>query len=168
MATDYASAPLRLVEVAASMQARTQPPPNEEEEEEEDASLKIRTALFDICDQDVPLPPADLVVAADVMYEPKTGRAMAVRTAEAVARGSRVIVGCSPGRPGREAFVETLLDLLPREALTFVDVRGETVSGPRHPLICGSGSTSVSVEGSSRPVMVNMLDTQEPQPQGGE
>lgn len=104
--------------------------------------------LFDICRLEDPLPEADVVIAADVMYEPATGRAMAHRTAEAHRRGSRVIIGCSPGRPGRPIFERVLRDLLGGDGGgvmgDFFDVEGTTCSGPRHELICGNESTSVS------------------------
>jgi predicted nicotinamide N-methyase len=109
-------------------------------------SSTIETRLLDLCDYDtVPLPLADIVVAADILYEAKTGIAMAHRVVEALQRGSRVVVGDSPGRPGRPAFLTTLHELgVPPDNATFVDRIGRTCSGPRHELICGVGSTSVS------------------------
>jgi predicted nicotinamide N-methyase len=106
-------------------------------------NLEIRCQILDMCDYETPLPPADLVVAADIMYEPKTGIAMAHRTVEALKRGSRVIVGDSPGRPGRPAFLAKLKELGVVGA-EFHETVGRTCSGPRHELICGKGSTSVS------------------------
>jgi len=91
---------------------------------------------------DTPLPPADIVLAADIMYEPKTGTAMAQRTVEALRRGSRVVVGDSPGRAGRPAFLKELQRL--GVVGEFLDTVGQTCSGPRHELICGKGSPSVS------------------------
>jgi predicted nicotinamide N-methyase len=107
-------------------------------------SSTIETCLLNVCDYDtVPLPPADIVVAADILYEAQTGIAMAHRVVQALQRGSRVVVGDSPGRPGRPAFEMTLRELGITNA-TFVDRIGRTCSGPRHELICGVGSTSVS------------------------
>jgi predicted nicotinamide N-methyase len=106
-------------------------------------NLEISCQILDMCDYETPLPPADLVVAADIMYEPKTGIAMAHRTVEALKRGSRVIVGDSPGRPGRPAFLAKLKELGVVGA-EFHETVGRTCSGPRHELICGKGSTSVS------------------------
>ena len=92
------------------------------------------------------------------MYEPKTGRAMAHRTAEALKRGSRVIIGCSPGRPGRPAFHEELLKIMPGIDAKFIDMLGTTCSGPRHELICGKGSTSVSEKPKMLSVALMDLD----------
>jgi len=106
--------------------------------------LQIETRVLDMCDYDTPLPKADIVVAADIMYEPKTGAAIAHRAVEALKQGSRVIIGDSPGRPGRPAFLETLQSLGVSNEARFVDAVGRTCSGPRHDMICGEGSTSVS------------------------
>lgn len=93
MATDYEQVPLQLLEFAAKHLNK-----DSDTQENVDLSSKIETFLFDICDKSSPLPFADIVVAADIMYEPKTGIAMAHRVVEALENGSRVIVGCSPGR----------------------------------------------------------------------
>ncbi len=100
-----------------------------------------------ICNLSVPLPPADIVCAADILYEKSTGIALAKRCIEALERGSRVVIGCSPGRPGRPAFLEELRRLNPKlKDVDFVDVEGTTCSGERNSLICGEGSTSISAE----------------------
>ncbi len=93
-ATDYEKIPLKLLEFAAKNLNNIP----DSSSSEERLSSKIETFLFDICDENTPLPSADIVVAADIMYEPKTGIAMAHRVIEALRNGSRVIVGCSPGR----------------------------------------------------------------------
>ena len=88
-----------------------------------------------------------LLVAADIMYEPTTGRAMARRVGEALRLGFRVVIGDSPGRAGRPAFLEELKQLLnnvPEHYLEFRDVVGRTCVGERHDLICGENSTSVT------------------------
>ena len=133
IATDYETVPLQLLQYSAAKLNG-----------EEDLNSRIQTAKLDICDFDTPLPDADIVCAADIMYEPKTGRATAHRTVEALKRGSRVVIGCSPGRPGRPAFLEELKKLVPGINADFVDSEGTTCSGPRHELICGEGSTSIS------------------------
>lgn len=94
MATDYEKVPLQLLEFAAEKLNPAKGYKNNDGK----ISSKIDTFLFDICDKSNPLPQADIVVAADIMYEPKTGIAMAHRVMEALNNGSRVIVGCSPGR----------------------------------------------------------------------
>jgi predicted nicotinamide N-methyase len=119
-------------------------------------TLHIETQLLDMCDYDTPLPKADIVVAADIMYEPKTGIAMAYRAVEGLKQGSRVIVGDSPGRPGRPAFLETLRSLGVSKEARFVETIGRTCSGPRHEMICGKGSTSVSQ--SPKDLIVALMD----------
>ena len=107
----------------------------------------IVTSLFDIRNLSVPLPPADVVCAADILYEKRTGIALAKRCIEALGRGSRVVIGCSPGRPGRPAFLKELRQWNPNmQDMDFVNVEGRTCSGERNSLICGEGSTSISVE----------------------
>jgi len=139
------------------------------------SSCTLRTQLFDICDTEkypnlpIPPPPNDdpecgnnvVVVAADVMYEPKTGRALARRVVDALRSGCRVVIGDSPGRAGRPAFLEELHGLLSSSAPSsssdsssqptkipplpaFVDAKGWTVTGDRHELICGPTSQTVS------------------------
>lgn len=73
------------------------------------AGVSVRCARFDVMTRD-PLPPGDLVVVADLLYEPTLAGAIARRVAEALARGSRVVVG-DPGRAGRAAFASLLADL---------------------------------------------------------
>ena len=67
------------------------------------SKIKIETQLLDLCAlEEQPLPiqehGVDVVVAADIMHEPKTGIAMAHRAVEALRKNCRVIVGDSPGR----------------------------------------------------------------------
>jgi predicted nicotinamide N-methyase len=128
LATDYEPLALTLTQYAAT----------------EFHGISLPTQLLDMCDHETPLPAADLVVAADVMYAPKTGIAMAHRAVEALRRNSRVIVGDSPDRPGRPAFLKTLRELGVSSEAKFVDTIARTCSGPRHELICGKGSLSVS------------------------
>ena len=105
---------------------------------------------------EISLPPADFVLAADIMYEPRTGGAMAQRTHEALLRGSRVVVGDSPGRAGRPAFLNELKRLGIHGE--FIDIVGQTCSGPRHDLICGNNSMSVSEHPKALVVAVMDLD----------
>ncbi|GAB5371753.1 hypothetical protein AAMO2058_001606900 [Amorphochlora amoebiformis] len=53
----------------------------------------VSTDLFDFSNFDTPLPPGDIVVAADVLYYEPTAKALARRCVEALKRGSYVIVG---------------------------------------------------------------------------
>ncbi len=66
----------------------------------------IDLQTFDLTGE-TPLPKADVVVFADVLYEPELAVAVAHRVREAIERKARVFVG-DPGRDGREAFKRTL------------------------------------------------------------
>jgi hypothetical protein len=61
-----------------------------------------------------------------------------------------------PGRAGRPVFLQTLRDLGVVEG-EFQDVVGRTCSGPRHDLICGKGSTSISENVSPQELPVAIL-----------
>ena len=137
LATDYETVPLKLLDAAYLLN----------QSDEDPTTTPITTSLFDICDLSIPLPPADIVCAADILYEKSTGIALAKRCIEALERGSRVVIGCSPGRPGRPAFLEELRRLNPSlKDVNFADVEGTTCTGERNSLICGEGSTSISDE----------------------
>lgn len=64
--------------------------------------VTVRTEFFDVTAA-APLPKADVVVVADLLYETELAVAVARRVVEALALGARVIVG-DPGRDGRRAF----------------------------------------------------------------
>ena len=148
IATDYESIPLKLLQFALLKLNTNSIPRNS----------TIQMKLLDLCQhREVPLPKAGVFVAADVMYEPKTGRALAHRVAEALAQGSRVLIGDSPGRAGRPAFLQQLQELGIRDA-EFVEVPGWTVTGDRHDLICGKTSSSVSKEPKQLMVALMELD----------
>lgn len=153
IASDYESIPLKLLEYAAM----NLNPTSYKETSQQQPHCAISYQLLDMRDYDTPLPSADLVVAADIMYEPKTGKAMAKRAVEALKRGSSVLIGDSPGRPGRQAFLEELKHLGITDA-AFVDTVGYTCSGPRHELICGKDSTSVSAVRQEMEVAVMELN----------
>jgi len=143
-ATDYEIVPLKLLDAAQKLNSN-----------QNHCKTPISTSLFDICDLSTQLPQADVVCAADILYEKKTGIALAKRTIEALERGSRVVIGCSPGRPGRPAFIEELQRLLEKD-VNFVNVEGTTCIGERNSLICGEGSTSISKEPQA--LQVALLD----------
>jgi predicted nicotinamide N-methyase len=117
----------------------------------------IQTQLLDLRNLTEPLPPADIVVAADVLYEPATGIALAHRALEAYQRGSRFIVGDSPGRPGRIPFLTELKRIAPDIEADFFNTLGLTCLGERHDLICGKDSQSVSMH-KPMPLIVSILD----------
>mmetsp|Transcript_45156 Transcript_45156/g.109935 ORF Transcript_45156/g.109935 Transcript_45156/m.109935 type:complete len:489 (-) Transcript_45156:1073-2539(-) len=166
VATDYEPLPLKLVSYAAAECDNDELQQQLQQEQEVSKMSRIETRLFDICDFDSPIPTLStsqsssterktsdtsntnrLVVAADIMYEPVTGRAMARRVHEALRSGARVVVGDSPGRAGRAAFLEELQNLggLSPDLCQFnKTVKGRRCVGPRHDLICGEGSTSVA------------------------
>lgn len=112
----------------------------------------LETRLLDMCDYDDKLPKVDLVVAADVMYEPKTGVAMAHRAVEALKNGARVIVGDSPGRPGRAAFLQTLKEL-GVEGAEFVDTIGRRRTGSWKDFIRSKASMSEAPKDLSVAIM---------------
>ena len=94
------------------------------------------TMIFDITDHTKPLPAADLLVIADLLYNPITGEAVARRIFEAVNRGTKVIIADSPKRPGRPKMLEVLSMLMGRQ-VSFQVVPGQGIVGgvPRHELI---------------------------------
>ncbi len=144
LATDYESLPLTILEYSA--RELNQIPVGR--------GSMLDTAFLDLCDLRKPLPAADVVVAADVMYEPATGKALAHRVLEAMAAGSRVLVGDSPGRAGRPAFLEELRRW--GVEASFVDTLGSTVQGERNDLICGPDSPTVSTV--SKDLIVAVMD----------
>jgi predicted nicotinamide N-methyase len=89
LAVDVIEPPLQLLQEAARQQG-----------------LSIKTATFDIFSDD-PLPDADLVIVADLLYEHALARQAGLRVVEAVRRGSRVLVG-DPERAFRGAFSRVL------------------------------------------------------------
>ena len=141
LATDYEEIPLKLLRYAAKNNG---------------VDSVIETAHFDLCGKE-PLPEADILVAADIMYEPATGIAMAARAVEGLRAGMKVWIGDSPGRAGRPAFLQELRRLGVFSA-AFVDVVGSTVTGKRHDLICGKGSTSVSEHPQPLTIAIMELD----------
>ena len=162
IATDYEPIPLKLLTYAAQ---HLNPTSCEDHEHGKSACSQrnltsiVQTSYFDMCDFKTPLPNADIVVAADIMYEPKTGKAMARRTMEALKQNSRVIIGDSPGRPGRPAFLKELEQLgLSGPDVKFMPTIGQTCSGERHDLICGENSTSISEIPKDLEVAVMDLD----------
>mmetsp|Transcript_12571 Transcript_12571/g.34863 ORF Transcript_12571/g.34863 Transcript_12571/m.34863 type:complete len:399 (-) Transcript_12571:62-1258(-) len=148
IATDYEQIPLDLLQYAAIH--LNLPLSNSNTQQQPSLSCQ----LLDMCNfSEQPLPPVDYVVAADVMYQPSTGRAVAQRVLEALRNNSTVIVGDSPGRAGRPAFLKELQPRLRwaqdkngNRTVDFTNVPGWTVTGPRNSLICGRGSSTVSQE----------------------
>ncbi len=116
LALDHDAGALRLLEHAARQQG-----------------LEVETAPFDLAG-DAALPPGELGILADVLYEPALARAAARRVAELVGRGGRAVIG-DPQRVGREIFLETL-------AAAGLAARFEPRSGPGP---AGADSVSVGV-----------------------
>jgi len=159
IATDYESIPLTLLRYAATtLNGIDSVADNKDEQtKNHDSTCTITTTFFDLRDFQRPLPPGNIVVATDILYEPLTGKAMAHRAVEALRRGSRFILGDSPGRPGRESFLKELKRLAPELQANFVVSPGRSCVGKRHDLICGEGSESISTE-EPRPLNVSILD----------
>jgi predicted nicotinamide N-methyase len=123
IATDYHPLTLEVVDAAAQLQVHP--------------LHCFRTELFDVKGSES-LPPADIVLIADLLYTPALGLAIGMRINEALLRGSRVILGDSPGRPGRKDLDETLEALGVK--VSFTQVLGSTVTGHRHSLISTSNT----------------------------
>jgi predicted nicotinamide N-methyase len=165
LATDYERIPLQLLQYAATnlnpnisfSSDDTDSDSNSRSNNGGAEGVVLECKLLDMCDTKTVLPYADWVVAADIMYEPATGRAMAVRALEALQNGSRVLIGDSPGRAGRPAFLQEL-ERLGVKGAAFVDTVGSTVTGERHELICGKGSTTNSREPQELTVAIMELD----------
>lgn len=149
-ATDYEEIPLQLLRYAAEHL-------NNNGDDEFNADV-IVTSQWDVCNcDDQPLPKdADLLVVADLLYEPRTGRALAKLVVRALRAGMEVVIADSPGRVGRESFLETLQPYLRNDNVAFRQVMGTTVTGERNDLICGRTSRTVSE--TERPLSVDMLE----------
>lgn len=89
---------------------------------------RLSTAIFDVR-SGTPIPPADIVIAADLLYEEVLAGAMARRAAEALERGSIVIVG-DPGRVFRARF-----DSLLRDRGATPDWRPSSREDPTDPVV---------------------------------
>ena len=72
---------------------------------------RIETMEFDVKNFKIPLPAADVVCFADVLYEKDLGLAIADRVYESVIRGSRVIVVSPNHRPGKPFLLNRLKEL---------------------------------------------------------
>lgn len=88
-AYDHDPFALRLVEEAARMQG-----------------LAVDTINFDLHSPE-PLPPADLIIAADLFYDYDLADSVAQRVVDQVLRGGRAIIG-DPGRVAAAAFLDYL------------------------------------------------------------
>jgi len=130
LATDFRRLPLELLEEAARRQG---------------LESRVRTALFDVCDESAALPEADLVIASDLVYEKVTAVAMAKRVAEARRRGSAVLIA-DIGRPNRRFFLEELGRLLPGAEADFSKCSGLAVQRSAGGAAPKSDTTKVRVE----------------------
>jgi predicted nicotinamide N-methyase len=160
IATDYEPIPLTLLRYAATTLNGVQCTDEKCQQENNsmvETNCTIQTQILDLRNLTEPLPPADIVVAADVLYESATGIALAHRALEAYQRGSRFIVGDSPGRPGRIPFLNELKRIAPEIEAEFVTTLGLSCLGQRHDLICGKDSQSITID-KPRPLTVSILD----------
>jgi len=87
--------------------------------------LDIEVRAFDLCST-TPLPPADLLICADLLYEKPLAEATARRAFEAWVAGAEIWVG-DPARIGRSAFERGLAErgLKPTWHTTEVRLPGE-------------------------------------------
>jgi predicted nicotinamide N-methyase len=161
IATDYEVVPLQLLQYAYEYCNNK----NKERSSSSTSSSSnkvplLETQLFDLLEYDTtPLIPADVYLAADVMYEPRTGKALAHRVVQALQAGARVLIGDSPGRAGRPAFEAELQSLGIRNTPKFVTVPGWTVTGDRHDLICSPTSPTVTTTGTPpQPLSVALME----------
>lgn len=84
------------------------------------AKLTVETRVFDL-DGKEPLPDADLVICADLLYDDRLAALVAVRVVEARQRGSWVLVA-DPRRGPRETFLKKMKELTPpTEPLALFD-----------------------------------------------
>ena len=121
LATDYREEPLALLRQSAERGAFA------------------RTAQFDILDAVRPLPAADVLVAADLLYLRSTSEALGRRCAEALRAGCASIIVGDCGRPGRAAFLAALVAAGVREeSARFEAVDGWSAGTARHELISTS------------------------------
>ena len=172
-ATDYETVPLQLLTYAATHinglsvvdKRSTSEDVSRGPVDESTTTGLIETSVWDVCNcSRQELPDADIMVVADLLYEPPTGVALAHLVVRALQSGISVVVADSPGRAGRPAFLETLRPFLhPEETskaedVDFVTVVGSTVTGKRNDLICGRGSTSVSATEKPLPIALLELD----------
>ncbi len=88
-AYDHDPFALRLIEEAARMQG-----------------LTVDTIEFDLHSPE-PLPPADLIILSDLLYDYDLADSLARRVAEQVLRGGHAIIG-DPGRVATSAFLDYL------------------------------------------------------------
>jgi hypothetical protein len=142
LATDYNLFSLALLEKAKTLQSVPLP------------VGVLTTQFFDVKDFSIPLPGADVVVIADLLYDKSLAVAVAKRVAEAYFRGSLVIVGNSPGRCGTNDFLSACRGHLGFEVETlFQNIIGQTCIGHRNNLIRSSTS-------NGRPVDISLLELQ--------
>ena len=141
LATDYSMFCLSLLEKAQTLQNVPIPPG------------VLKTQFFDVKDFSKSLPPADIVVIADLLYDKGLAVAVGKRVCEAYARGSLVIVGNSPGRCGTTDMLRTCEEILGFPCV-FKEAIGQTVTGHRHSLI---GNTSTD---TPRPLSTTILELQ--------
>ena len=123
LATDYRDEPLALLAQSA-----------------ERGGFALRTAQFDIL-SDQPLPAADVLVAADLLYLRSTSEALGRRCAEALRAGCASVIVGDCGRPGRAAFLAALVASGVREeSARFEAVDGWSAGTARHELISTSSA----------------------------
>lgn len=69
-------------------------------------SLPLETRVFDLASAE-PLPPCELIIFSDLLYQRDFALVVAGRAVEAVRQGATALVG-DPGRIGRDAFADAV------------------------------------------------------------
>ena len=124
--------------------------------------LDIQTGVFDITDLTSPLPRCHYAVAADLLYQKSTAVALAKRCVEALRSPEceGVIVG-DLGRPGRDAFLQTLIECgVSATAARFRQRNGWTAGTQRHELVSTSSAAREGDEHAPESVSIGLMRLQ--------
>lgn len=140
IATDARREPLALLSASVTRGIARRALPAE-------SALRLTTAELNLLSANATLPPADVVVCADLLYVPEVAQSLARHAVAALRRGdaSRVIVG-DTHRPARAVFLRALWDEgVRRSAARFMPVDGWHAGTPRHELIAGTQQGGVQL-----------------------
>ena len=109
IATDVAPLSLALLDAGARMQVSNKHSSAEECCDRTPFRGSLESRLFDVCNESLDLPPCDILVSADMLYNPVLTAAVARRCIEAVeVHGAGLLVTSPPGRSGEQRFLRLL------------------------------------------------------------
>ena len=114
IATDVAPLSLALLEAGAGLQVSNHAAQSGEAAAPSVATPtpfrgELKAQYFDVCDDSVELPQCDILVSADMLYNPSLTAAVARRCIEAAERyGAGLIITSPPGRSGEQRFLRLL------------------------------------------------------------